>query len=650
MLYPQTMTEVELIVPEHDALAVTRTLADMGIFHESDAHYMGTENGTDSILQWRDKAVALASLERRILTLMDVLHIDVGSPSAEAAMVEVESVLPVTEQTEQEIQAIVNELDSEQKTLEQLQSYIRQLSLIADMSLDVGVLGHLRHVFSLLGVIPADHVERLETSLERIPFVLLTLHQDARQAIVLLLGTQRNADVLDRAARSAYLNPIQLPDAYQGTPQDMIASLRASIEATQQQIVLREGLMTELRQARKQQLQMLIWRVRASQMLAHAMARCGRLRYTYLIVGWVPASSLDEVNRRLKKVSEDILIETAPIRRGGNDQDVPVALRNPGILGAFQGLVTTYGRPRYEEIDPTLLMTITFPLLFGAMFGDVGHGLVLALVGWLLGSGKISALRGMSDLGTIICVCGVVATLFGFLYGSVFGFEDVLPALWLHPMEDMMSILAAAVGAGVVLLSVGYLIGIFNAWVARDWERFFFSPKGIAGLVLYWSLLALAAGSLIDGLSIPPLVLALLIVLSGFSVTFAEALGRLVQGHRPLIRGGLAAFVVQAFFELFETLIGLLSNSLSYVRVGAFAVAHGGLSAVVFILAEMASPSHGVGYWIVVLLGNLFIIGFEGLIVGIQTLRLEYYEFFSRFFVGGGSSYTPLTILPDTRD
>ena len=127
---------------------------------------------------------------------------------------------------------------------------------------------------------------------------------------------------------------------------------------------------------------------------------------------------------------------------------------------------------------------------------------------------------------------------------------------------------------------------------------------------------------------------------------FSEVLIHVVEKHRPLIDGGLGTYAIQAIVELFETLISMLSNSLSYVRIGAFAVAHGGLSAVIFILAGMVGSPHSVGYWIVVLIGQLFIVGFEGLIVGIQTMRLEYYEFFSKFFSGGGMRYKPLTLLP----
>jgi V/A-type H+/Na+-transporting ATPase subunit I len=129
------------------------------------------------------------------------------------------------------------------------------------------------------------------------------------------------------------------------------------------------------------------------------------------------------------------------------------------------------------------------------------------------------------------------------------------------------------------------------------------------------------------------------------AVMFSELLQHLVEGHRPLFEGGIGMFLFQSAVELFEKLISLFSNSMSYVRVGAFAVAHAGLSGAIFVLAQMVGGDGGIGYWIVVVLGNVFIVGFEGLIVGIQTMRLHYYEFFSKFFTGGGAPYEPLTPL-----
>jgi V/A-type H+-transporting ATPase subunit I len=201
----------------------------------------------------------------------------------------------------------------------------------------------------------------------------------------------------------------------------------------------------------------------------------------------------------------------------------------------------------------------------------------------------------------------------------------------------------------VIILSLGYLLNIYNAWRARDWGRLLFDHHGLAGLLFYWSLLGLGAAALLPAFPVPAPVFAGLVILAALAIMFSEVLKHLLAGHRPLIEDGLFTYLIQAVVELFENLISSLSNSVSYVRVGAFAVAHGGLSAVIFILANLLGGSHGVigavVYWSVVALGNLFIVGFEGLIVGIQTMRLEYYEFFSKFFEGGGMSYEPLVPL-----
>lgn len=648
MFYPQEMTEIELIVPERDVLPVTRLLACEGVLHQMDASYLSSETELGGADYWREQSATYAALERRILDIMQALDVNEGEPlpAAETTMIEIETVRPSVERLEQESRDLREELTRAQKKLEQLQRYIHQLEPIADVEVRISAFRNLRYIFAMLGIMPVDNMERLQTSLARIPFVLLTLRKDSQQAVVLLLGTRHDSDILERAARSAYLNPLNLPEAYQGTPAQIIAAIREDMESIQQHITERKGVITELHDARRRQLQTLLWRVRASRLLTDAIARFGRLRYTYVIAGWVPTARLDSLVQRLNQVSGEILVETSRPKRRNGGRDVPVALHNPGILGAFQQLVTNYGWPRYEEVDPTFLITLTFPLLFGTMFGDVGHGLVLALLGGLLASRQVRALRGLENMGLLVLICGLVSTVFGFLYGSVFGLEDVLPALWLRPLESIMQILMVTVGLGIVLLSLGFLTNIINAWMVRDWGRLLFNHNGIAGLVLYWSLIGLVARAFVGPLPLNPAVLVVLVALTSLAVILAEPLTRLIEGHRPLTEGSIGTYIVQALFELFETLISLLSNSLSYVRVGAFAVAHGGLSAVVFILAEMVSPTKGVGYWLVVALGNLFIVGFEGLIVGIQTLRLEYYEFFSKFFTGGGRRYTPLTLVP----
>jgi V/A-type H+-transporting ATPase subunit I len=648
MFYSQAMTEVELIVPAKNMLAVTDELAGEGVFHQIDTSYMSAETGPDSARSWQQRAVTYAGLERQLLSTMQVLDVAQGSPppADELTMIEIEVVQPLIEQIGQEAQAASDERTTRQKRLEQLESYLRQLEPLADLDLDLSTLRHPHHVFSMLGIIPAANLERLQTSLARTPFVLLTLGQDGTKRVVWLAGAKRDSDILQRAARSAYLNPLNLPDIHHGTVPEIIESLHTAIERARQHLAEQEAEIKALHETYRQRLHLLLWRVRASWMRAEAIAHFGELRHTYLIIGWVPAARVDDLTQRLKQVSDDILVDAKPTRRNNPQQNVPVALGNTGLVGTFQPLVTTYAQPRYEEIDPTVLIALTFPLIYGAMFGDVGHGLLLALLGWLVSSGRVQALRGMASLGAIITACGLTAAVFGVLYGSVFGKENLLPALWIRPMDNIMQILLIAVGLGVVLLSTGFLLNMWNAWVARDWGRLFFDHNGAAGFVLYWSLMGVGAGAFIDHFPIPSTVFVVPAAGAAFVVMFSEVLKHLVEHHRPLIDGGPGTYAIQAIFELFETVISLLSNSLSYVRIGAFAVAHGGLSAVIFILADMAGSPRSVGYWLVILIGQLFIVGFEGLIVGIQTMRLEYYEFFSKFFSGGGLRFKPLTLLP----
>jgi len=330
--------------------------------------------------------------------------------------------------------------------------------------------------------------------------------------------------------------------------------------------------------------------------------------------------------------------------------EIPVALDNPRFLNAFQGLVTNYGQPSYDELDPTPIIALTFPLVFGIMFGDVGQGLLVALVGLLLTSKRLPALKSLAGLGPIMIACGLAATVFGALYGSIFGFEGVFAPLWIRPVESVTDILLATVGVGIAILCLGMVSHIVNSAFARRWGSMIFSSNGITGLIFYLAMLGIVATTMTGFLPIGSGVFILLALVSGIAVTLSELLARWVDGKHPLVEGGIGTYIVQAAFELFETLLSMLSNTLSYVRMGAFAVAHGALSMVVFILADMVGSIRSPGYWLVVIIGNLFVIGFEGMIVSIQTLRLEYYEFFSKFFSGSGLQHHPFTLITRGED
>ena len=655
MFFPKAMTEIELIVPSKDLLGVTRVLSNYGVFHQTDSHHPGVASGSANT--WQEQASAYSVLERRVQIVMQSLGIDEGQPPSSEfdAMVEIDNIRPLVDQIEEEVKQVSDQLTSERKQMEQHESTLRQLEPVADIDLDISSLRNSRYLYSMLGVMPTANVDRLQTSLARVPNVFLTLRSDSNRPVVWLAGTKANSDVLERAARSAYLDPLSLPNDYQGTPAKIIDSLHRTIENIQRTIDELNKKLAGMAETRKQELRDLLWQSHTSRVLSDAIVRFGQLRYTYVVTGWVQSDDLESLTQRLKTASKEILIETLPTTRSGHNSNVPVALENSKFLKPFQMLVNTYARPRYGELDPTWLIVFMFPFLFGAMFGDIGQGLVLAVLGYLMASKKVKALSGMSGLGGVVFLCGISATLFGFFYGSIFGFEEdvhifgmTLEPIWLSPIHHIMDVLMVAVGAGVVLLILAYMIGIFNFAVSRERGHLLFGHNGIAGFVLYLSLLGFG-GATFGILPVSPTVFLALAIAAGLGVMFSEVFIHLVEGHRPLIdSGGIGTYLIQAGVELFEVIISMLSNTLSYVRVGAFAVAHGGLSQAIFILAVLAGGGEegGIGYWITIVLGNVFIIGFEGLIVGIQTMRLSYYEFFSKFFTGGGMRFEPLTLKP----
>ncbi len=667
MFFPREMTEVELIVPSKDLVAVAKVLSGHGVFHQVDSTYLGLESLGPSA--WQEKAGNYSALERRIQTIMQSLGLAEEYPvKADAdSMVELEIVRPLVDRIDEEVKGTSDQLAGEKKRLELLESQLRQLEPIADVKVEVGALKNSAYMHSILGVLPTANIGRLQTSIGRVPHVFFTLREDSQKPVVWILGPKSNSDILDRAAKSAYLNPLSLPDEFSGTPEQITAQLRKEIESSKKKISELETNLGKLAGTHKKELQKLLWDVHISRVMADAIVRFGQLRHTYVVVGWVPTANLENLTTRLKQSSKEVLIETIPTSRSGHHSNVPVSLSTNRWLRPIQMLVGQYGHPSYGELDPTLIMAFTFPFLFGAMFGDLGQGLVLLLAGILIDRKIIMA--GMQSLGLLIAYCGASAAFFGYLYGSIFGFEGHLieeylhfhfEPVWFSPLENILGILSIAIDAGIIILIIGFLLSMFNNIRSRDWAHLLFGHSGIVAFLFYLCFLALLGGFLGDTAIAPKVAVAInslplpfpaLAGIFALGVMFSGFFRNVVEGHRPLIDGkgvgGFAMFLVQSFMDIFETVISMLSNTLSFVRVGAFAVAHGGLSLAIF---SLAGEEPDLGFWITIIIGNIFIIGFEGLIVGIQTMRLHYYEILGKFFHGGGLRFEPLKLNPSIEE
>ncbi|MBV6395775.1 MAG: hypothetical protein HFACDABA_01357 [Anaerolineales bacterium] len=663
MLFPKQMSEVELVVPAKDLVAVTRALSGYGIFHQVDSAHLGVEHGGPNT--WQEKAASYSTLERRIQSIFQTVGLPEEYPSGAGieSMVELEAIAPEVDRVEAEVKALNDQLSEEKKRLELFESQLRQLEPIADVDVEVGVLQKSAFMHSILGIVPAANMSRLRTSLLRVPHVFFILRADAQKPVIWILGQKSNFDVLERAAKSAYLSPLSLPEEFNGTPEQITAQLRHEIDSSKGRIAAYESDLAKLGVSHKSELQKLLWDARNSRIMADAILRFGQLRHTYVVVGWTPTASVEELSARLKAASREILIETTATSRSGHHANVPVALMQNKWLKPIQELVGTYGRPSYGELDPTLLVAFTFPLLYGAMFGDLGQGLLMMVLG-ILAHNKIF-LKGLHSLGLLFAYCGASAAVFGYLYGSIFGFEGHLveeylhfhfEPFWISPMESILSVLSLAIDVGIVILALSFLLGMFNNFRSRDWAHLLFGHSGVTAFLFYLCFLAVVFGGFFGSTALAPkIAVALyalplpytpLLIVFGVFVMFGGFFRNMVEGH-TLIEGkgigGFGMFLVQSVMDLVETGISMLSNTLSFIRVGAFAVAHGGLSLAIFALAG-EEPT--IGFWITIALGNVFIIGFEGLIVYIQTMRLHYYEILGKFFHGGGMQFEPLKLRP----
>ncbi len=360
----------------------------------------------------------------------------------------------------------------------------------------------------------------------------------------------------------------------------------------------------------------------------------------YILCGWMTESDAAAFQNTIK--NDDRVICVTGDDGLETEKKPPTKLKNRGLLKPFELYVKMYGLPAYGEMDPTWFLAITYSFIFGAMFGDVGQGLLLLFGGLFLYKTK------KMDLAGIISCAGFFSTIFGFMFGSIFGFEDIIPAIWLRPMTAMTTVpmigtlntvFVVAIGFGMLLVLFCMILNIVNSIRTHDTGKAWFDTNGVAGFVFY-GFIVLAAGLFISGHKLPGAII--LVIMFGVPVILMflkEPLTNLVEKKAKIMPEQKGLFFVQSFFEMFEVMLSFLSNTLSFLRIGAFAVSHAAMMEVVLMLAGAANG--GSPNWIVIVLGNLFVCAMEGLIVGIQVLRLEYYELFSRFYKGGGREFRP---------
>lgn len=514
------------------------------------------------------------------------------------------------------------------------------------MNVDLGKAGDYRFLKMRFGRLGLEQYRRLDKYLfQDLKAVFIEGSRNENYVYGGYITANRDKGEVDAVFNSLRFERISLGGNFKGTPEEAWQEIKKKQDYMKQQIEELDEKMMKLMNSHaamllgaREQLQELAdyfdIRKKAAKISGNE-EKSGR----YILCGWMGE---DDVAKFLQETKDDpnvmVLVEENREKFFG---EPPTKLKNPRFFKPFEMFIEMYGLPAADEMDPTMFVALTYTFIFGAMFGDLGQGAVLFAAGGLL------YLTKKMNLAGIISIAGLFSMFFGLMFGSVFGFEDVIPALWLKPVEAMTklpfigqlnTVFIIAIAFGMALNILVMIFQIMNAAKSHDLENLLFSHNGLAGLVFY-AFIVLTVVLYMTGHKTPSNIL--LVIFLGIPVLlflFKEPLGNLVEKKHKKMEVGKGMFLVQGFFELFETMLSYFSNTLSYVRIGAFAVSHAAIMEVVLMLsgAENGSPNlFGV------ILGNLIVMMLEGLIVGIQVLRLEYYEMFSRFYKGSGRQFKP---------
>lgn len=519
---------------------------------------------------------------------------------------------------------------------------LRQIEAFEDFDFSFEDLFHAKFVSLRFGKLPSDSVERLRFYRHK-PFIFLSLHEDKekRELWCLYLMANEYEREIDNLFTSMYFERIYIPDFVQGTPGSAMVALKDFIHKNENEIASLKEELQHLASDYQVGLSQIKGELEFLYKMYDAKKYVVGLGDRVSISGFIEKTAVESLENHFRMVPT---IEV-DVRPAESDKRLkpPTKLKNNWFTRPFQVFVEMYGMPTYGDVDPTLFMAITYTLLFGIMFGDLGQGLLLALIGFLLGKYK------KWSLGPIMTRIGLSGAFFGLIYGEFFGTEDFLHPLyeWLHgfgisflpfhPMDNAntMPLLLITIGLGSMIILTSIAINTVYKFKHKDYAEAICSPNGVSGLLFYGFVLA-GIALMTTGINVFNIVtIILLIVIPIILIFLKEPLHRLFH-HEKMFPDGIGGFLTEGFFELFEVLLSYVTNTLSFLRVGGFVLSHAGLMMVVKVLAGPTLDP------IVMALGNLFVMALEGLIVGIQVLRLEFYEMFSRYYDGDGFAFNPI--------
>jgi V/A-type H+-transporting ATPase subunit I len=505
-------------------------------------------------------------------------------------------------------------------------------------------------------------IESFDQALSDTPSVKMEIGTQEDQALLLLITMKRDETLTNRILDKFGWTDVHLPRELVGKKDQVQKNLREKLELLKDEQEELKSKVESLIREKRPALEQMWTNLRLNELYARVQSFFSKTSRTVIFSGWLPSSKRPVLAEAIRRVTDGrCYLEWHQPREAEQPASVPVQMRNPKFLSPFQMLVTNYSIPEYGTIDPTPLVAVTFLIMFGLMFGDAGHGavlLVLGLLGSILYKGARSAVRNLLHL---IAYCGAAAVVAGILFGSYFGMKWFAP-LWFDYhgvvaghgggglVTDIYGVLAITVYFGIAVIALGLVLNWINCVAKSRWFRLFFDKGGLIGGWIYGAGVYAAAYFVRnDYRQLPDSnLLFLLIGIPVLLLTLKPVLE--YSFHKP--RKPFTFFTPVDFFmewivEILEIFSGYLANTLSFMRVAGLGIAHVSLVIAFFSIADMLSGPSGsytIGSYLVLVAGNVLIILLEGLSAGIQSLRLNYYEFFSKYFSGSGRAYAPVSL------
>ena len=672
-MFTTRMVRLFAVVLDHDTDRVTRELLGLGVMQFIDI----TEIKKESHDRLNDVSPAvpagkIAETRKRIEGFLHSIgtHLEVpdGIDLEKREAVDIDEVSRSLDRLSDELESVRQGQRTVQQEVMKLEDISRQVETYGGGFTDTAIQEQYSFISIRMGSLPTTRYKQFVEEMKDIPSVILPASQKEELEHLLLIFMKRDAQRVEKILENLDWTDERIGEKFSSLKPNIRGDLKERIRVLEIRKIELAQKAQQLVETQRESLENMWIRLRVNELFSRIQSFFKRSSRTVIFSGWLPASKQSSVADGIVRATGGSCYlewlhpgkEREVPTRGAN---APVELRNPSFMKPFQMLVTNYGVPEYGTIDPTFFVMFSYLVMFGLMFGDVGQGAVLVLAG-IAGMFSFGQKReGLRNLSKLMVWCGASSMIAGALFGSYFGTAWLKP-LWFdfhgiisgHPhktsyVKSIYDVLKITVYFGIGIIGIGLLFNWVNLLLKQRWSELILDKRGLLGGWFYFGGIYIARFMVLhDYRSLPaPDALFYLVGMPAL-LLFAKGpvhfFSQRKQGPRKFTVMTPMDFAMEWIVELLELFSGYLSNTLSFMRVAGLGIAHVTLMMSFFELARMASGGGLMNPWSIMILvfGNILVIGLEGLTAGIQALRLNYYEFFSKFFRGSGEVYSPVSL------